>query len=435
MSFELTTAMLGKLSDAQIKGSMAGTSLRAVFSRLVDPASDAKKAFREMGIEGHKLKEIQKAVASGKLDQALEQIGKASSKLPNEKQLELLSRIFGQEASTGAQVLISASMDKSDLGLGTLVQQLKGASGQAQIMADIMQDNLAGSLEHAGGALSGLNTAIGAAFAPTVKAAAGNVEELAGAMQKWVKRNPEATEATMTFVATLGAISLGAKGILLAASAYQTLAAGVLAARVAADASKASHLGLVVAAGAVGYAIGSYINKVYELDDKLSALFGRPRGVEVTKEQGLSASDPVQVMQGGWKYNKVTGEITKGKGAAPKSLQKRIDAAKARGASTEANAEGKLTEVNALAAGDREARTAAFKQGGGMLAGVSDQAALAPGGMMGGDASAQATREQTGLLLETLRKQQKAAEAQAAATEKLVRSMAWTGGVPVGFGG
>ena len=39
ISFELLTALLGKLADAQIYGSLAGTSLRNLFSELANPTS------------------------------------------------------------------------------------------------------------------------------------------------------------------------------------------------------------------------------------------------------------------------------------------------------------------------------------------------------------------------------------------------------------
>lgn len=374
MSFELTTAMLGKLSDAQIKGSQAGTALRAVLSRLVDPSKDARAAFERMGIGAGKLRDIQKDVASGKIDEALRKIGEASNKLPDAKQLELLSRIFGMEASTGAQVLIRSTLDTSDMGLGALTEQLKRAEGQTQKMADTMQDDLQGSLERAGGALSGLNTAIGEAFAPTVKSASASVEDLAGALSSWVKRHPEATEATMNLVAGLGLVSLGMKGVLLTASAYQSLNAGIIAARIPIAQMTAANWGLVGAAGAAGWAVGTWLSEVMKVDKSMRDAALRARGIAggSTDEQGISASDPVQTYAGGWSYNRVTGEVKAGTGAAPKSLQARIEGAEQRGATP-----GNMEEVSAILAADAAANRSAFRAAGGMLATTADAAALA----------------------------------------------------------
>jgi TP901 family phage tail tape measure protein len=51
LDLEETTAMLGFLHDAGIKGSRAGTTLRRAIADLLDPTNKAKQAFKDMGIE------------------------------------------------------------------------------------------------------------------------------------------------------------------------------------------------------------------------------------------------------------------------------------------------------------------------------------------------------------------------------------------------
>ena len=50
VSIEETSAALGVLSDAGLKGTLAGTGLRKIFSRLLNPTSDVKKALKGAGI-------------------------------------------------------------------------------------------------------------------------------------------------------------------------------------------------------------------------------------------------------------------------------------------------------------------------------------------------------------------------------------------------
>jgi TP901 family phage tail tape measure protein len=42
-SIELVSAMAGVMGDAGIQGTMAGTAMRSMFTRMVAPAKDAKK--------------------------------------------------------------------------------------------------------------------------------------------------------------------------------------------------------------------------------------------------------------------------------------------------------------------------------------------------------------------------------------------------------
>ena len=46
ISIESTAAIMGKLTDAGIEASIAGTSLRNIFLKMQDPASDLSKHLR-----------------------------------------------------------------------------------------------------------------------------------------------------------------------------------------------------------------------------------------------------------------------------------------------------------------------------------------------------------------------------------------------------
>lgn len=57
-SIELVAAMTGVLGDAGIQGSMAGTTLRNTFLRLIAPAKDAQKHMKQLGISAEQMREI-----------------------------------------------------------------------------------------------------------------------------------------------------------------------------------------------------------------------------------------------------------------------------------------------------------------------------------------------------------------------------------------
>lgn len=117
-SIEEVTAMLGKLSDAGIKGSMAGTGLRRIFLEVAKSGGDPKKAFDELAKSGLGLAEANDEV--------------------------------GDRAQTALLVL---SAQKKEV--EKLTESYQNAKGSLKEMADIMQDNLTGDVTKATAAWSG----------------------------------------------------------------------------------------------------------------------------------------------------------------------------------------------------------------------------------------------------------------------------------------
>jgi TP901 family phage tail tape measure protein len=334
MSLELTAAFMGKMKDSGLEASSVGTGLRAVLSRLLDPSKEATKAFGKLGIGSKQLAEVQKLVASGKADEALRRIGAAADKLPNEQRLKLLSQIFGIEASTAANVAISASMDVSDKGLRALEQNLLKSTGTTLRLAGVMEDNLDGSIEKASGAISGLSTKIGEVLKPTVEHGAKEVEKLANKTLAWINQHPDATRATLEFTATIAGLALVMKAGLVAASAYVSANAMLVKSYTALTGSLIGRLGLVAAAGAAGYAIGTWANDTFKLADKISSALGHEG--PATGKKGLDKKGD-QVYADGTVMSS-TGRVLK-LGKNPKLAPKAVRDARAAGASS-------LEEIN-----------------------------------------------------------------------------------------
>lgn len=342
MSLELTSAMIGKLSDSMITGSAAGTGLRAVIARMIDPSKEATKAFAKMGIQGKDLKQMQELVASGHLDQALKKIGEATKSMPDAQRLKLLSQIFGQEASAAANVLITSSMDTSAKGLDALNTSLKTLDNDTNKMAKTMQDNLLGSFERASGAVSGLATAAGEALAPTAKKAAEALEGISGWATQFVKDYPTFSKATMELTAGLGGLGLVMQGGLTALSTYNSAMAGLTKGYETMSKSLGGQFGLVALAGAAGVLIGTWANETLELDKAIATLAGRKTPQKADK------TSPVQTFAGGWEINMRTGQVVKmGKGEGPAMVRR----ARAKGAVTQDELSGVIgqevtTQIN-----------------------------------------------------------------------------------------
>ena len=137
ISIEATSAVMGTLTDAGIEASIAGTSLRNIFLKMQDPASDLSK---HLGFTVENTADLEKA---------LTQLNNEG--LSNAEMMELVD--LRQVAAF--QTMINGADSVLDL-----TDALEDANGEAQKMADIMADTLEGDLLKVKSAWEGLEIAI-----------------------------------------------------------------------------------------------------------------------------------------------------------------------------------------------------------------------------------------------------------------------------------
>lgn len=146
-SAEDAALALGLMANSGIKGSQAGTSLRAAITRLTKPTGEAAKAINELGIkttdaEGNMLP----------FRGVLIQLREKFAGLTEEQQAQYAATIFGQEAMSGMLAIINAS----DEDFNKLTEATRDYNGVAKEMAEIMEDNLQGRIKKLKSALEGL---------------------------------------------------------------------------------------------------------------------------------------------------------------------------------------------------------------------------------------------------------------------------------------
>jgi hypothetical protein len=124
---------------------------------------------------------------------------------------------------------------------------------------------------------------------------------------------------------------------LLAASSYVSAAESVRVAFEKMRNSMVGNVGLVVAAGAAGWAIGSFVNEFFNLDKQISAALGR--GDPETKDNDLSKPG-ARGYAGGWELNKGGMVTTMGKGEGPAMVRE----ARAAGATDQASINAYLSQ-------------------------------------------------------------------------------------------
>ena len=164
--FEMIAAMVGKLGDAGIQASSAGTALRGIISRLAKPGKDAAEVFERIGLSVND--------ASGKmrpLNDIMRDLGNAS--LTTSDQVT----VFGKLTLAAGAVLSSVTDDTDEL-----TASLKKAGGTAERMAKTQMKGLGGSFVAFKSAAEGVLIAVGEQLAPMLTGLARGMTSVA----QWV---------------------------------------------------------------------------------------------------------------------------------------------------------------------------------------------------------------------------------------------------------
>jgi TP901 family phage tail tape measure protein len=148
VSVEEASAMLGKLHDVGIKGSMAGTTLRSMMSRLSAPTGQAASALQKLG--------VQVTDAYGNMlpmQEILKNMGERMELLPESKKMEVVKNVFGEEPAAGAIELITqANTGKLD----EYIKTLENAEGSAGKIVNRLNDTVVGKFKSVLSALEGI---------------------------------------------------------------------------------------------------------------------------------------------------------------------------------------------------------------------------------------------------------------------------------------
>ncbi|WP_251901013.1 phage tail tape measure protein [Lactococcus lactis] len=286
LSLEETAAAIGIMSDAGVKGSQAGTTLRGALSRLAKPTKPMIEKMQELGVSFYD--------ASGKMISLKDQISvlkKSFTGLTQEQKNNALVTLYGQESLSGMVALV----DKGPDALSKLTTSLQNSDGAADKMARTMQDNMNSSLEQMMGAFESAAIVIQKILAPAVKQVA---DAVSGLVDKFVS----APEPVQKMIVIIGLIVAAIGPLLLivgkAIKIFQTMKVGFLALRsgLALIGSSFTAISLpvlgIIAAIAAVIAIGILVYKNW---DKISK-FGKEVWANVKK----FASDAAEGIKEKW---------------------------------------------------------------------------------------------------------------------------------------
>ena len=208
------SALAGKLGDAGIQGSMAGTALRAIYGRIAAPPKDALAALTELN--------IQTLDANGNLlpmISIIKQLSNATQGLGDAQKAGLFKDIAGDEAFGALSVLVNQAKQGE---LTKFLNIIKAANGEAAATASIMSDNARGDLKAFRSAWSDVLIGLEETKDGPIRQLIQDATALVRTIGQWTQANPELTAGIIKWagvlaavVAVLSSVGLAAAGVMM----------------------------------------------------------------------------------------------------------------------------------------------------------------------------------------------------------------------------
>src|SRR5699024_5037561 len=161
---------IGIMSNAGIKGEKAGTALRTMMTNLAKPTSQMSDAMEELGIS---LTDSEGQMKS--FDEIMLELRGSFEHLTEAEQASAAATIFGKEEMSGALAIINATNEDYE----KLSKSVNNASGSAEEMSKLINDNLQGRLKEMTSALEEAAIAIYDNLQPALESAIKFVKNLA----------------------------------------------------------------------------------------------------------------------------------------------------------------------------------------------------------------------------------------------------------------
>ncbi|WP_080964510.1 phage tail tape measure protein [Pluralibacter gergoviae] len=211
ISLEEAAGMAGILANNGLRGSDAGTAMRASLARLASPTAGAAKALKQLGVSV--------ADSSGQMrpvETILSDLYKATSKFGQVDQVGFFKDIAGEEAFVGLQTLVAGTGSGA---LQKLIGELKGAKGEADAVAKKMADNLGGDLKNLDSAWEGFRIQVEETADGPLRKLTQGLSDVITAVSGWVKENPRLSQ-TLLLVGGAVLVLAGAIGIASLAASF-----------------------------------------------------------------------------------------------------------------------------------------------------------------------------------------------------------------------
>lgn len=165
---EDVSAALGMMANAGVKGSMSGTALSAIITRLGTNTNKARDAIEELGVEFYN-----SDGTARNLSDVLKDLCDATAEMDTHQKAALASTVAGMEAQKG----LLAILNQGSAAYEDLEGKIKSCNGTASEMAQNMESGLGGSIRSLKSSLEGASIVIGEKLAPYVEKGAQKIKE------------------------------------------------------------------------------------------------------------------------------------------------------------------------------------------------------------------------------------------------------------------
>lgn len=199
VSLEETAAMIGLMANQNIKGGLAGTTMKNAMLQLTGASEEAKAMMNEMGVEVFDSNGDMNSMA-----EIISQLRSGMEGMTEEQKQNTVATIFGRQAIGGMMALINSAPGE----LEAMTQGLVDSEGAASDMADMMNKGVPGALASMRSSIESAQIAIQEALGPFIIVGAKIVTFLAdafSAMPSWLQ----------TVVVGIGALLIAVGPLLL----------------------------------------------------------------------------------------------------------------------------------------------------------------------------------------------------------------------------
>ncbi len=159
-SIEDVALATGLMANTGVKGSMAGTALNSIFTRLSTNTNGATDALKKLGVEFYNSDKTARP-----LKEVMDDLRAATEDFKPAQKSMIANTIAGTYAQKGLIAILNASTEDYE----KLSKAVNNADGAAANMAEIMMDNLQGSIKILQSAVDGVKLSFGERLSPYVR--------------------------------------------------------------------------------------------------------------------------------------------------------------------------------------------------------------------------------------------------------------------------
>lgn len=156
-SIEDVALATGLMANVGLKGSMAGTALNSIMTRLSTNTSGAQDAIKKLGVEF-----FNSDGSARKFADVMQELRKATADMTDEQKTAFANTVAGERAQKGFLAILNA--EEADY--KKLADAVNDADGASERMADTMLDNLQGAFTLLQSAAEGVKISLGERLKP-----------------------------------------------------------------------------------------------------------------------------------------------------------------------------------------------------------------------------------------------------------------------------